>query len=261
MTHEPSSLLQSLGRRVRALRTSRDLTLQELARRAGVSARFLGDVEGGRGNISIVRLDRIAHALGLPIDRLLRDGDSPLHHDKVALVGLRGAGKTTIGERVARRLGVPFIELDQRIEDAAGMRLSDLFSIHGEPYYRRLERDAVQAVVAEPGRAVVATGGGIVNDPEAWSALRSNCLTIWLEARAGDHWNRVIAQGDQRPMDGNPGAMTELRALLKTREPLYARAHRRVDTSRLGLAGAVDAVVEAAAAADGGSLPFPQAEL
>ncbi len=277
-----SPFLVDLGRRVRAARAARGFTLADLAVRSGVSPRFLSDLEAGRGNISVVRLSAVARALGVRIDRLLapadrvepdrvrieidleldrvpaedarailrwlRERNAPAPSaEKIVLVGLRGAGKTTIGQAVAAALGVPFVELDQRIEQLAGMRLSDIFSIHGEPYYRRLEREAIERVAAEPGRAVVATGGGVVNEPDTWSMVRSVCRTVWLEASPDDHWKRVIAQGDERPMEGNPQAMLELRALLTRRSPLYALAHHRVHTSRVGLEGAVRSVIEVVA--------------
>lgn len=277
-----TALLEVVGRKVRALRTSRGLTLAALAEASGVSPRFLSDLEAGRGNISIARLESVAHALHSPLDRLVSD-DAPgatgdarglraevdaeiraLPDDalpdaldwlrsrrnaatleKVALIGLRGAGKTTVGSRVARRLKVPFIELDRRIEQAAGMSLPNLFSIHGEPYYRRLEQEALREVVGRRGPALIAAGGGIVTHEETFDLLRGSCLTIWLEAAPDDHWDRVVAQGDQRPMRGKPQAMAELRAILEARRPLYARAHRRIDTSALGLSGSVDAVERA----------------
>ncbi len=243
--------LHSLGRRVRAARAARAWTLSVFAERVGLSERFLHDLEAGRGNISVANLKRVADALAVPIDRLVAEiapeSDSvERSRAKIALVGLRGAGKTTIGRALAKRLRAPFVELDRVVEDAAGMKLADLFATHGEPYYRRLERDVVLRLLAKRGRAVIATGGGIVNDPETWRELRDRCLTIWLEASPRDHWERVVAQGDRRPMADNPRAMTELRALLRARRPLYALAHRRVDTSRLGLDAAIDAVVSAA---------------
>ena len=249
-----------------------------------MSLRFLSDLEAGRGNISVVRLEAVGAALELPIDRLIRDDgdDHPARHatrerliaalddlsedeiaemhvvlrmrrtaaaafDKYALIGLRGAGKTTVGTRVARRLRVPFIELDQRIEAAAGMSLENVFSIHGEPYSRRLERDVLADVVERRGPVVIAAGGGIVTHPETYALLTRACFTLWLEASPADHWSRVVAQGDQRPMRGKPKAMAELSAILAARRPLYARAHRRIDTSQLGLDGTVETVLAAIA--------------
>lgn len=272
------ALLSALGHRVREARARRGMTISALSDASGISRRFLSDLEAGRGNISISRLADLAGALGVPLARLL-DGDAQLAsppagreqlleelnrlsddeidelrswlrsrngparpYEKVALIGLRGAGKSTVGARVARRLKIPFVELDRRVEQAAGMSLGTLFSIHGEPYYRRLEQEVLREIIGRPGRAIIAAGGGIVANETSYELLRSACLTIWLEATPEDHWSRVVAQGDERPMRGNPQAMAELRAILARRRPLYARAHRRVDTSALGLRATVDAV-------------------
>jgi XRE family aerobic/anaerobic benzoate catabolism transcriptional regulator len=161
----------------------------------------------------------------------------------VALLGLRGAGKTTVGRRLARRLRVPFVELDQRIEEAAGLTLSEIFALHGESYYRRLEKDALERLLADDRPLVLATGGGIVNAPDTFALLRHRALTVWLRAGAEDHWNRVVQQGDRRPMADHPQAMAELRRLLAGREPLYADAAVTIDTRGRD----VDSVVEAIA--------------
>jgi XRE family aerobic/anaerobic benzoate catabolism transcriptional regulator len=145
----------------------------------------------------------------------------------IALVGLRGAGKSTIGGLLARRMEMPFIELDTLIEQAAGMSLGEVFSLHGEDYYRRLERTSWPRVLRETSAAVIAVGGSIVSDAQNWELLKRRCLTIWLRATPGDHMQRVIRQGDTRPMRNNPAAMTELRGLLERREPLYAESESR----------------------------------
>ena len=159
----------------------------------------------------------------------------------VALLGLRGAGKTTIGKQLARRLRVRFVELDRRIEKAADMSLAELFSLYGEDYYRRLERETLAAVLAEKRPMVLATGGGIVASPDTYALLKKSAVTVWLRAEPEDHWNRVVRQGDRRPMADHPQAMADLRALLAAREPLYAaaaaygrhvRPHRRDDRRR-----------------------------
>ena len=147
----------------------------------------------------------------------------------IALLGLRGAGKSTIGRRLARRLRVPFVELDRRVEEAAGLSLDEIFALHGQDYYRRLERDALELLIADDRPAVVATGGGIVTSGETYAFLRRRALTVWLRAEAEDHWNRVVQQGDRRPMADNPEAMAELRRLLAERQPSYSEAAHVVD--------------------------------
>lgn len=243
-TREPADpLLGTLGARVRSLRRSRGWTIERLARRAGLSARFLGDLEKGRGNVSVVRLARLARALGVPPAHLLSEGEDPRPVEKIVLVGLRGAGKTTIGSEAARRLGWPFVELDRRVEEAAGMPLAELFGMHGESYYRGLERRAAKQALDEPGPAVLAASGGVVTDPDAWDLLKRRARTVWLRARPRDHFRRVLEQGDHRPMAGNPRAMAELEALLARREPFYAEADVHLDTHRLGLERAIERVV------------------
>jgi XRE family transcriptional regulator, aerobic/anaerobic benzoate catabolism transcriptional regulator len=223
-------LLQSLGRRARARRLERGWTLRQVAERSGVSPRFLVQLEAGRGNISVRRLADVARALEVTPAALiaLPAASADL---VVALLGLRGAGKTTIGRRLARRLRVPFVELDRRIEQAANLSLAELFSLHGEAYYRRLERDVLQTVLADRRPMVLATGGGLVTASETFDLLRRSALTVWLRATPEDHWNRVLRQGDRRPMADHPQAMSDLRSLLATREPLYASASHTVETS------------------------------
>ena len=233
-----SDVLRIVGGRVRTARAGRAWTLRELAERSGVSTRFLVQLEAGRANISVRRLAEIARAFGIPPAALLLDLDEkPLI---VALLGLRGAGKTTIGKRLARKLHVPFVELDRRIEQAAQLSLNELFSLYGEEYYRRLEREALTSILAERRPMVLATGGGIVTSPQTYALLEESATMIWLRASPEDHWNRVVSQGDRRPMANHPQAMADLRRLLAEREPLYATAHHTVDTT----GRPVDAVVD-----------------
>jgi XRE family aerobic/anaerobic benzoate catabolism transcriptional regulator len=234
-------LLARLGSAVRALRAAHGLSLGDLGSRSGLSSRFLSDLQAGRANISIVRLARLARALGTTVSRLVaaaeaRDGTGPR---VVALLGVRGAGKSTIGPKLATRLGVDFVELDRLVESEAGLALAEIFATHGETYFHRLEVDALRRFFARGRGAVLATGGGIVENADAWRLLAANAITVWLRASAAAHWSRVVRQGDPRPMAGRPAAKAELRRLLAKREALYRRAHHRVDTGRLGVAGSV----------------------
>lgn len=236
--HDP--LLFALGRRVRDLRMSLHLTRKELSRRSGVSERYLADLEGGKGNISISRLAQVARALGTTPKHLLPDGDGP---KVVSLLGLRGAGKSTVGARLGDALDVPFLELDALVEADAGLSLREIFDFHGEDYYRKLERDVLGRFLEEGRPAVLGTGGGIVTSTESYERLLRDTITVWLRADPEDHWNRVLGQGDERPMADNPHAMAELRSLLSRRAPLYARADHTVDTSCLDVDGVVARLV------------------
>lgn len=244
-----AEILELVGQHVRAARAARHWTIRELAERSGVSVRFLVQLEAGRANISVKRLADLASAFKIPTADLLNDDDSPDARRVVALLGLRGAGKTTIGKQLARRLRVRFVELDRRIEKAADMSLAELFSMYGEDYYRRLERETLAAVLAEKRPMVLATGGGIVASPETYALLKKSAVTVWLRAEPEDHWNRVVSQGDRRPMADHPQAMADLRALLAAREPLYAGAEHTIDTSGRPVAKIVDDLAAAVYAA------------
>jgi XRE family aerobic/anaerobic benzoate catabolism transcriptional regulator len=237
----PDAFLLALGHRARALRIGHGWTLRAVAERSGLSPRFLVQLEAGRGNISIKRLADLARALETTPASLLTASEEPVQ-PVIALLGLRGAGKTTVGRRLARRLRVPFVELDRRIERAADLSLSELFSLHGEDYYRRLERNALNEVLAERRGMVIATGGGIVTSTETYAELRRSALTIWLRAKPEDHWDRVVRQGDRRPMANHPQAMADLRARLAAREPLYALAHHTIETSGIAVGRTVEAI-------------------
>jgi XRE family aerobic/anaerobic benzoate catabolism transcriptional regulator len=247
---EHEGLLMDLGRSVRARREALSMTRKSLGERASVSERFLAELEGGRGNVSVTRLQDIALALGTTAAGLLSaDAVSDAGAGAVrvlSLLGLRGAGKSAIGARVAEQLGVRFVELDALVERAAGMSLAGLFELHGAAYYRRVERQALVDFLSERAGAVLSTGGGIVTDEETFAILRRETRTVWLKARPEDHLSRVRAQGDTRPMANHRDALSDLRRILAAREPLYARADVTVDTSALGLARSVKAVVKAA---------------
>ena len=230
-------LLSSLGTRIRGLRVRREWSRRELASAAGLSERFLAQVESGRGNPSVLSLERIAAALDTSPAALLAAPSVPL---LVALLGLRVAGKSSVGQRLAMQLGLPFIELDARIEEAAGLTLREIFEMHGEGYYRSCEREALGAILTGGKRAVLATGGSLVTHAENFGTLRRHAVTVWLQATPEEHWSRVVAQGDHRPMANDPLAMAHLRDLLARRQDLYAEADHTVPTSGVPIERVVD---------------------
>jgi XRE family aerobic/anaerobic benzoate catabolism transcriptional regulator len=175
---------------------------------------------------------------------LLAPAEMPTDVRPIALLGVRGAGKSTVGAALAKKLGIAFVELDQQIEAAAGLPLGEVFALHGEAYYRRIEREVLANLLAAPTEMVLATGGSIVNDPTNFALLQSKCVTVWLRASAEDHWNRVVAQGDQRPMADSPHAFAELRALMTAREKLYARADHTIDTASQRVSQVAAAIAE-----------------
>ncbi len=238
------SLLSALGRALKTRRKERNLTLSELAERSGLSPRFIAQVESGQGNISVTRLENVAQALGTTASDLLAGAEqAPDRTRVIALLGLRGAGKSTVGPLLAERLEAEFIELDQLIEQQAGMSLGEVFELQGPAFFRKLERNVLEHLLSNTPRAVLATGGSIVSDTDSFDLLRRATTTVWLKARPEDHMERVRAQGDERPMKNRSDAMAELRALLKARSPLYAMADHVVDTSLLGVDGSVSALL------------------
>jgi len=238
-------LLSRLGRVIRRLREERGLSVSDLATRADLSSRFVTEIQAGRGNISILRLVSLAGALGTTASRLIAAAEDEAAPPRlIALLGVRGAGKTTIGAKLAANLGVEFLELDRLVESEAGLSLADLFATHGEEYFRRLEVAALQRLLAERRSAVLATGGGIVDNRDAWPLLEQRTTTVWLRASPEAHWERVVRQGDARPMAGRPAAKAELRRLLARREPLYRRARHHIDTARHGVDGSVRSLLE-----------------
>lgn len=217
---------------MRERRQERGWTLADLATRAGLSLRFVGQLERGQANISVSRLSDVAEALDARLAWIVDPGGVGTHIASwISLLGVRGAGKSTIGTGLADALGVPFIELDRLIEESAELSLPEIFSIHGEPYYREVEHRVLARLLATPGPGVVATGGSLVTHPESWSLLRTKTRTVWLKADAKDHWNRVLAQGDDRPMRSRTNAFEQLQALLTSRVPLYREAELTVNTS------------------------------
>lgn len=245
--HRPAArtkLLRSLGHAVRSRRTAMGLTMKVLAKTAGVSERFLAQLEAGEGNISVARLEDVAEALETTGADLLMQATVVRHRPEViALVGLRGAGKSSIGKDLAKRLGVRFVELDELIVREAQMTLSTIFEIHGERYYRALEREVLRRLLDEAEPLVVATGGSIVTDEETWQMLRSRARTVWLKATPKEHWDRVVAQGDVRPMRDRPRAKNELEQLLAARAPLYRESEIVVDTSKASAREVVERVL------------------
>lgn len=238
---ETQSVLRSLGASVRELRETRGLSRRELAGRSGLSERFLAQVESGEGNPSVVSLLQIARALGTTGALLLA---APVKRGAIALLGLRGAGKTSIGRALSKKLKLQFVELDHNIEQAAGLSLQEIFVVHGETYYRELEFQAIGRLFPREDPVVIAAGGGIITHRESFDSLREHARTVWLKADPEEHWNRVVAQGDHRPMENDPLAMERLRSLLAAREPLYASADFTVDTTGRTIADVVREICE-----------------
>jgi XRE family transcriptional regulator, aerobic/anaerobic benzoate catabolism transcriptional regulator len=269
-----SGLIAALGGRVRDARARMGLSRRALSERSGVSQRYLAQIESGHGNVSILILVHVADALGLRIEWLLA-ADDPWTSDtvtiserlrsatpaqrarvlailgpnggvragRIAFIGLRGAGKSTLGRLTAERLAVPFREIDEDIARASGMPAGEVMALYGQEGYRHFERQALERIVAGCDRLILAIAGGIVAQPETYNYLLRNFHTVWLKATPEEHMARVRGQGDERPMAGNPDAMAVLRNILTAREALYARAEAHVDTSRTTPRACVDAIV------------------
>lgn len=240
MNGDTSPLLEGLAHRVREIRTEQSLTAKQVAERAGLSLRFFQHLEAGTANISITKLAAVAEALRTPLRELLPGENKVM----VALLGLRGAGKSSVGPGLARALGCDFVELDDRIEEAAGLPLAEIFSLHGERYYRELEARCLGELLDGKARGVVALPGGIVMNGDLYSSVRTSCTTVWLRAHPDDHMSRVYEQGDTRPMANRDDAMGELRSILRDREPRYRLADITVDTSGRTVGDAVSLVRE-----------------
>jgi len=252
------------------------MTRKILARDSGVSERYLAQLETGQGNVSIRLLRQIAQALDTPLQALVLDGPEPpvdlvhtteflrrlpatelvearrvlvehfggvdleARRGRIALVGLRGAGKSTLGAMLADRLEAPFLELDRLIEQEGSVSLSVIFDLYGQSGFRRLERRVLDQVIERYPRFVLATGGSLVSEPATFERLLTMCFTVWLRATPEEHMQRVIAQGDMRPMADNRESMSDLRRILDVREPLYRKADATIDTS----GGSVEQSVE-----------------
>lgn len=238
---EDQTALRRLGSVVRGLRRTRGLSRAALADRSGLSLRFLAQLEAGEGNISFLRLRHLARALETDAARLIERAQAPAR-PPVALLGLRGAGKSTVGRALADTLGIPFRELDELVEIEAGMTLGQIFDLQGEAMFRRLERDALRRFLDAGEDAVLATGGGIVTQPETFELLQRRAITVWLKASPDTHWQRVVAQGDERPMRDRPHAMTELEALWSDRARGYGAADVVVDTENRTVPEAVQTI-------------------
>lgn len=275
------AFLVQLGERVRAARARRGMSRKILARASGVSERYLAQLEAGKGNISISLLRKVAEAMSVPVPDLVREGNerpveltllirklerlqpellaeasralndalnlgAPAHRlDRIALIGLRGAGKSTIGALLADQLAVPFVEMAQEIEQTAGMDIDHIFDLSGQGAYRRYERRALEDVLARHAECVIATGGSLVSEPETYDLLLDQCFTVWLRASPEEHMRRVRDQGDTRPMEGSGEAMADLKRILETRHSLYARADAVVDTSNRSSDAALNALMNA----------------
>ena len=228
----PAAYLRQVGERVRNARNRRGMARKDLARESGVSERYLAQLEAGEGNISVLLLRKVAQALDVPIESLVREeaAAGPAKR-RIALLGLRGAGKSTLGAKLAAALDLPFVELDREVEREAGAKLGEVFAMYGQEAFRRFERRALERVLRTHPAAVIAAGGSIVNDPDSYRILLDNCRTVWLKAKPEEHMQRVIAQGDMRPFKGRSAALDEIRKLLADRDRLYLRADATVDTT------------------------------
>ncbi len=240
--------LVALGERVRTLRAKSGMTRKQLAQTTRISERHLANLEGGTGNVSVLILVELAKAFDIPVALLLGEpaqerapqASSRAQIKRIALIGLRGAGKSTLGARLAKSLGFRFIEVSREIERLAGSSLPEIYNLYGAAAYRRFERQAIRDIVQLKEPLVIATPGGVVTDANSFDLLLSQCTTVWLQARPLDHLSRVRAQGDHRPMAATRttqrAAIDDLKGILQTREMLYARADIAFNTSEYDLA-------------------------
>jgi XRE family aerobic/anaerobic benzoate catabolism transcriptional regulator len=282
-TSDPeTTFLEQLGQRVRTTRALRGMSRKVLAKVSGISERYIAQLEAGRGNVSIVLLRRVSNAMGAHLEDLIpaaepspdwaviRDllrkaspGQVAQAKDilagqnastqrlksfaGIALIGLRGAGKSTLGKLLAKKIGWNFVELNKEIEAQNGLSVAEIIALYGQEGFRRMEQAALTQLLARQELTVLATGGGIVSEPVTFDLILSSFYTIWLKAEPEEHMARVRKQGDLRPMADDRSAMAELRNILVSREPLYARASAVVDTAGLSVDAAAAKLTEAVA--------------
>jgi XRE family transcriptional regulator, aerobic/anaerobic benzoate catabolism transcriptional regulator len=286
MTENPdpeTGFLEALGQRVRTMRARRGMSRKVLAKVSGISERYIAQLESGKGNVSIVLLRRVSHAMGAHLEDLIPASepapDWPVIRDLVrkatasqiaqakdvlsglgngtssaqrmsfgiALIGLRGAGKSTLGKILAKKIGWRFVELNKEIEAQNGLSVAEIIALYGQEGFHRMEQTALGHLLAAKELTVLATGGGIVSEPVTFDLILSSFYTVWLKAEPEEHMARVRRQGDLRPMADDRSAMTELRTILLSREPLYARASAVVDTAGLSVDDAASHLIEAVA--------------
>lgn len=272
--------LQELGQRVRTMRALRGMSRKVLAKVSGISERYIAQLESGKGNVSIVLLRRVSDAMAARLEDLIPSADSSpewsvmrdlarkaspaqiaqakeilsghssgaashqLPKAGIALIGLRGAGKSTLGRLLAKKIGWNFVELNKEIERQNGLSVAEIIALYGQEGFRRMEQAALNHLLAQNEPIVLATGGGIVSEPLTFDLILSSFHTVWLKAEPEEHMNRVRSQGDLRPMADDRSAMQELRTILLSREPLYARATTHVDTARLSVDQAANRLIE-----------------
>jgi XRE family aerobic/anaerobic benzoate catabolism transcriptional regulator len=282
MTDNPeTSFLEQLGQRVRTMRALRGMSRKVLAKVSGISERYIAQLESGKGNVSIVLLRRVSHAMGAHVEDLIPATepapDWPVIRDLVrkatpsqiaqakdilsgqaisaqrtsfagiALIGLRGAGKSTLGKLLAKKIGWSFVELNKEIEAQNGLSVAEIIALYGQEGFHRMEQAALTQLLVRKEPMVLATGGGIVSEPVTFDLILSSFYAVWLKAEPEEHMARVRRQGDLRPMADDRSAMTELRTILLSREPLYARASAVVDTAGLSVDAAAARLIEAVA--------------
>ena len=280
MTQTETSFLEQLGQRVRTMRALRGMSRKVLAKVSGISERYIAQLESGKGNVSIVLLRRVSNAMGAHLEDLIPHQEPSLDwavirellrkaspaqiaqakdilsgqgaaqqrrasFAGIALIGLRGAGKSTLGKLLAKKIGWKFVELNKEIEAQNGLSVAEIIALYGQEGFRRMEQSALTQLLAQKEPTVLATGGGIVSEPVTFDLVLSSFYTIWLKAEPEEHMARVRRQGDLRPMADDRSAMAELRNILVSREPLYSRASAVVDTAGLSIEAAAKKLLDA----------------